>query len=118
LETAGYSETGLWDRLEAFQAVSAEIAGAQDIAEVADRALQLALELTGAGVAFIASLDDAGNRQQVYSRAADPSLSVTGDEIDRLFAAASIGTWPAASSWLVASTAGCSAATTLCGHTR
>ncbi len=94
METAGYSETGLWDRLEAFQAVSAEIAGAQDIAEVADRALQLALELTGAGVAFIASLDDAGNRQQVYSRAADPSLSVTGDEIDRLFAAASIGSSP------------------------
>jgi len=38
LETAGYSETGLWDRLEAFQSVSAEIAGAQDIAQVADQA--------------------------------------------------------------------------------
>jgi len=94
LETAGYSETGLWDRLEAFQAVSAEIAGAQDIAHVADQALQLALELTGAAVAFIALLDDAGNRQQVYSRAADPSLSVTGDEIDKLFAAVSVAGSP------------------------
>jgi len=94
LETAGYSETGLWDRLEAFQSVSAEIAGAQDIAQVADQALQLALELTGAAVAFIALLDDAGTRQQVYSRAADPSQSVTGDEIDKLFAAASVASSP------------------------
>jgi signal transduction histidine kinase len=90
LETAGYSETGLWDRLEAFQTVSAEMAGTQDLAQVADQALQLALELTGAAVAFISMLDDAGNRQQVYSRAADPSSKVTGDEIDRLFAAASV----------------------------
>jgi signal transduction histidine kinase len=89
LETAGYSETGLWDRLEAFQTVSAEMAGAQDIAKVADLALQLSIELTGAAVAFIALLDDAGNRQRLYSRAADPSRSVTGDEIDKLFAAAS-----------------------------
>jgi signal transduction histidine kinase len=94
LETAGYSETGLWDRLEAFQAVSAEIAGAHDISHVSDQALQLALELTGAAVAFIALLDDAGNRQQVYSRAADPSRSVTGDEIDNLFATASIASSP------------------------
>ncbi len=94
METAGYSETGLWDRLEAFQAVSAEIAGAPDIAHVADQALQLALELTGAVVAFMALVDDAGNRQQVYSRAVDPSRLVTGDEIDELFAAASLAGSP------------------------
>ena len=94
METAGYSETGLWDRLEAFQTVSAEMAGAQDLAQVADNALRLALELTGAAVAFIATLDDAGNRQQVYSSAADPSRNVTGDEIDRLFAAASVAASP------------------------
>jgi signal transduction histidine kinase len=87
LETAGYSETGLWDRLGAFQQVSADMAGAQDLAQAADQALQLALELTGASVAFIGLVDDAGNRQQVYSRAANPARSVTGDEIDRLFAA-------------------------------
>lgn len=87
METAGYSETGLWDRLGAFQQVSADMAGAQDLAQAADQALQLALELTGASVAFIGLVDGAGNRQQVYSRAANPARSVTGDEIDRLLAA-------------------------------
>jgi len=88
LETAGHSETSLWDRLEAFQSISATIAGAQDLERVADQALGLALELTGASVAFIGLVDDAGNRQQVFSRAADPARSVTRDEIDELFAAA------------------------------
>jgi signal transduction histidine kinase len=94
LETAGYSETGLWDRLEAFQSASSDIAGAQDIAQTADQALQLALELTGASVAFIGLFDDAGNRQQVFSRAADPARSLNGDEIDKLFAAASKSSSP------------------------
>jgi len=89
LETAGYSETGLWDRLEAFQSVSAGIAGTLDLGGVADQALLLALELTGASVAFIGLVDDAGNRQQVFSRSADPARSISGDEIDKLFAAAS-----------------------------
>jgi signal transduction histidine kinase len=88
LETVGYTETGLWDRLEAFQKVSAELAGTQDLARAADLALGLALELTGASVAFIGMVDDAGARQQVFSRAADPARPVTGDEIDRIFAAA------------------------------
>jgi len=88
LETTGYSEAAVWDRLEAFQAVSSDMAGAQDPAELADRALRLALELTGATVAFIGLVDDAGNRQRVYSRAAGAEPSVTGDQIDALFAAA------------------------------
>ena len=87
MKTAGYSETGLWDRLEAFAKVAAGLTGSQDLSRAADQALQLALELTGASVAFIGLVDDAGARQQVYSRAADPARSVTGDEINRLFAA-------------------------------
>ena len=87
----GHTETGLWDRLEAFQKVSADLAAAQDLARAADLALELALELTGASVAFIGLVDDAGTRQQVFSRAADPAQSVTYDEIDRLSAAASDG---------------------------
>ncbi|HSS93984.1 MAG TPA: GAF domain-containing protein [Candidatus Dormibacteraeota bacterium] len=90
METAGYSETGLWDRLEAFQSASADIAGSQNLEQVADQALQLALELTGADVAFIGLDDDAGGgRQQVFSGAADPNRSISGDEIERLFATAS-----------------------------
>ncbi len=64
------------------------MAGAQDVARAADLALEVALELTGASVGFIGLVDDAGTRQQVFSRAADPARSVTGDEIDRFFAAA------------------------------
>jgi len=88
LETAGYSEIGVWERLEAFEAAAADMAGARDLGQLAEQALGLALELTGASVAFIGLVDEAGNRQQVYSRAADPARSLAGDEIDRLFAAA------------------------------
>jgi signal transduction histidine kinase len=89
LKTVGETEADLWGRLEAFQKVSAEWAGAQDLAPATDHALELALELTGASVAFIGLVDEAGARQQVFSRAADPAHPISGDEIDRLFAAAS-----------------------------
>jgi signal transduction histidine kinase len=95
LETTGHSEVAVWDRLEAFQAVSADMAGAQDIAELADKALRLALDLTGASVAFIGLVDEAGNRQDVYSRAAAEGSSMTGDQIDKLFAAATKRASPA-----------------------
>ncbi len=78
----------MWDRLEAFQTVSSDMAGAKDPAELADHALRLALDLTGAAVAFIGLVDDAGKRQEVYSRGADPRPPLTSDEIDELFAAA------------------------------
>jgi signal transduction histidine kinase len=70
------------------------MAGAQNLEQLADHALRLALDITGAAVAFIGLLDDAGNRRQVYSRAADPSRPVSGDEIDRLFAVAATAESP------------------------
>jgi len=88
LETAGLPEAAVWDRLEAFQAVSSDVARAKDPAEVADKALRLALELTGAAVAFIGLIDDAGNRQEVYSRSAEAGTSMTREQIDEMFAAA------------------------------
>ncbi len=87
METTGHSEAAVWDRLEAFQTVSSDMAGAQDPAKLADQALRLALDLTGATVAFIGLVDDAGNRQEVYSRAAGAEPSMSGDQIDALFAA-------------------------------
>ena len=88
METAGLSEAALWDRLEAFQTVSSDMAGTKDPAELANHALRLALELTGAAVAFIGLVDDAGNRQEVYSRAADSGTSMTRQQVDEMFAAA------------------------------
>ena len=94
MDTAGQSETGLWDRLEAFQSISADIAGAGDLSRVADHAMQLALELTGTSVAFIGLVDDSGKRHQVFTRSADPSRSISGDDIERLFAAATDNSSP------------------------
>jgi len=71
------------------------MAGAHHIAELADKALRLALDLTGASVAFIGLVDEAGNRQDVYSRAAAEGSSMTGDQIDKLFAAATKRASPA-----------------------
>jgi len=95
LETTGISEDAVWDRLEAFQTVSSDMAGAQNLAELADKALGLALDLTGASVAFIGLVDEAGKRQEVFSRAAEAGTSVTRVEIDELFAAAAKSTTPA-----------------------
>src|SRR5258708_10964754 len=89
LETTGHSEAALWDRLDAFQTVSSDMAGTQDPAELADLALRLAIDLTGATVAFIGLVDQAGNHQEVYSRGAGAEPSMTGDQIDALFAATS-----------------------------
>src|SRR2546426_1151151 len=71
------------------------MAGAQNLAELADKALGLALDLTGASVAFIGLVDEAGKRQEVFSRAAEAGTSVTRVEIDELFAAAAKSTTPA-----------------------
>ena len=95
METTGISEEAVWDRLEAFQTVSSDMAGAQNLAELADKALGLALDLTGASVAFIGLVDEAGKRQEVFSRAAEAGTSVTRVEIDELFAAAAQSTTPA-----------------------
>jgi len=85
----------VWDRLEAFQAVSSDVARAKDLAQVADQALGLALELTGAAVAFIGLVDDAGNRQEVYSRGAEAGASMTRKQIDEMFATAGKPSSPA-----------------------
>jgi len=50
---------------------------------VAERALELALELTKSSVVFITLVDDRGDRKQVYTRAAAPSEALTEDQIDR-----------------------------------
>ena len=85
----------MWDRLEAFQAVSSDVARAKDLAKVADQALGLALELTGAAVAFIGLVDDAGNRQEVYSRGAEAGGSMSREQIDEMFATAGKPSSPA-----------------------
>ncbi len=81
METVSQLEAGFWEQFEAFQFVSVDLARFRELDEVADRALELALDLTKSSVAFIALTDDAGARKQVYTRAATPTDALTDDQI-------------------------------------
>jgi signal transduction histidine kinase len=83
VETVSRVEADFWEQFEAFQFVSVDLARFRDLDEVAVCALELALDLTRSSVAFIALVDDNGDRKQVYTRAAAPSDALTEDQIDR-----------------------------------
>jgi signal transduction histidine kinase len=89
METVSQLEAGFWEQFEAFQFVSVDLARFRELDEVAERALELALDLTRSSVAFIALTDDAGDRKQVYTRAATPSDVLTEDQIDSMVEKAS-----------------------------
>ena len=89
METVRQLEAGFWEQFEAFQFVSVDLARFRDLDEVAERALELALDLTRSSVAFIALTDDGGDRKQVYTRAATPGDAMSEDQIDRLVEKAS-----------------------------
>jgi len=58
---AGQVERSPWDLIETFLPSTADAAGAGDVAAVANHAMDIALELTRASVAFVALVDEAGN---------------------------------------------------------
>src|SRR4029077_12314946 len=84
-----------WDVAEAFQSASEELAQLNNITQIAEGALQWALELTKSSVAFVALVDDASN-MQVFSRATDPSDQVSRDEIERMVVAGGASSSPVA----------------------
>ena len=84
LETVKRVEADFWEQFEAFQYVSVDLARFRDLDEVAERALELALDLTKSSVAFIALEDDTGDRKQVYTRATKSGDALTEDQIDRM----------------------------------
>jgi signal transduction histidine kinase len=86
VETVGQLEADFWEQFEAFQSVSVDLARISDLDQVADRALELALELTRSSVAFVALVDDSGDRKQVYTRAATPSQALEAGELEELIA--------------------------------
>jgi signal transduction histidine kinase len=99
METVGQLDTGYGGdtvadgtAVEAYLSASAELSRHRTVGAVAEAALVVALDLTRSTVAFIALMDDNGEKAQVYSRAADPEQAIPPDEIDRMFAAA--GTFP------------------------
>jgi signal transduction histidine kinase len=96
VETVGQLEADFWEQFEAFQSVSVDLARISDLDQVADRALELALDLTRSSVAFLALVDDSGDRQQVYTRAATPSQALEAGQIEELIAHAATADRPVA----------------------
>src|SRR6202521_3009480 len=99
METVGQLDTGYGGdtvadgtALDAYLSASAELSRHRTVGAVAEAALSVALDLTRSTVAFIALMDDNGEKTQVYSRAADPEQATPPDEIAR--AAAAAGTLP------------------------
>jgi signal transduction histidine kinase len=95
-------EGGSAGEVEALDAAVRELAVAQDWSQIAERALTLALDLTGASVAFIGLDDHAEGDRHVYSKAADPSAEPSDAEIEQLIKA----TAPIRSSYLQSLVAG------------
>lgn len=98
METVSRLDADFWEQFEVFQFVSVDLARFRKLDEVAERALELALELTRSSVAFMALVDDTGDRKQVYTRAAGPADVLTEHQIDEL-----VKGGPPAKSWQVQS---------------
>ena len=96
METVGQLEADFWEQFEAFQSVSVDLARISDLDEVADRALELALDLTRSSVAFLALIDDPGDRKQIYTRAATPSQELEAGRLEELIAHAAESVHPVA----------------------
>jgi signal transduction histidine kinase len=95
-------EGGSPGEVEALDAAVRELAAAQDWSQIAERALTLALDLTGASIAFIGLDDQAEGDRHVYSKAAEPSAKPSDAEIEQLIKA----TAPIRSSYLQSLVAG------------
>jgi hypothetical protein len=91
VETVSHLEAGFWEQFETFQSVSADLARFNDLEKVVERALELALALTGSSAAFNTLADNRGARKQVYSRAESPSQTLSNDEIEGMPEQASDG---------------------------
>jgi len=78
-----------WDQIEALQSVSIELALFQEPKQLAEHALELALDLTKSSVGFISLVDEAGEPKRVYSRSTHTSQTMPSDEIERMVIAAS-----------------------------
>jgi signal transduction histidine kinase len=78
---------GSREKLDALAAATRELAAEPDWSGTAERALTLALELTGASIAFIGVNDEVDAGRRVYSKAADPSAKPSDEELDQLITA-------------------------------
>jgi signal transduction histidine kinase len=96
LDTVGKSETGLWEPIEALQAACESVSATRDLGELCELAMGLALDLTGATVAFVGLVDESGARDRVFTHSRDPDRSFKAEDVDSLLADATAkgkGSW-------------------------
>jgi signal transduction histidine kinase len=91
VETADPLEVSVQKSLEDIQAASVELARLNDLDELAERALWLALALTKSSVAFIGLTDESGAYERVYSRSAGASGDPLREETETLIRSANSG---------------------------
>jgi signal transduction histidine kinase len=96
MDAVSQLEAGFWEQFETFQSVSVDLARLRDLDQVAERALELALQLTRSTIAFLALVDDSGERKQVYTRAASPTQALEAGEIEEMVARAATAGSPVA----------------------
>jgi signal transduction histidine kinase len=89
VETADSRGVEEREALERVQAACLAVARLQDLDEIADSALGLALELTGSSVAFMGLTDETGEYERVFSRSAHASGNAPRQEAEQLIASAS-----------------------------
>jgi signal transduction histidine kinase len=80
-------EGGSKEAVEALDAAVRALAAEQDWSLIAERALALALDLTGASISFIGVDDQAEGGRHFYSKAALASAMPSDEEIDQLITA-------------------------------
>jgi signal transduction histidine kinase len=91
VETADPLEVGVPKAFEDIQAASVKLARLNDLDDVAETALELALALTKSSVAFMGLTDETGAYERVFSRSADASADPRRDETERLIKSANTG---------------------------
>jgi signal transduction histidine kinase len=94
VETADPLEVRESDALERVQAAGLELARLQDLEEIAQAALGMALALTQSSVAFMGLSDETGAYAQVYSRSSTGSQDVRREETETLIASAGSSAHP------------------------
>jgi signal transduction histidine kinase len=82
VETVGL-ETGRFDVLESVESAAAVLGRHKSVPEVAEAALDLSLSMTQSSLAFVALIDEDGERR-IFSRSADPLDRRPATEIEKL----------------------------------
>lgn len=84
-------DVAVGDLFKEVQSAGVRLARATSVPEAAETALQLALELSHAAVAFIAITDESGEHGRVFSKTRHPDEQLSDADMETVFASAATG---------------------------